>query len=1231
MFDLSLAAGAFLVLVFLLILAGLLSDGGTRSMALRGFRRRGKTAWLTIVALSVGTAVIMSSLGVGDALKGLIVDRADMNLNGVDVFVISADFVNANHVDSLRTDPNVTGLCDEIEPTLMLPIVLHNNISGRTTSRAMLYGLDPTISSKIGQFHWNDGSSDRTGMPLEDGKIVLNSKAAKELDAYRHQDIYIGLDSPALRKETMFTEPGIDHVNMTISQIVDNDGLGRLQFNVQDVQPAVYMTLKTLRDVLKVGNKMNAILVALKDGVDGDRAMERINASLTASLTASDMHLRVAAFPESGGVPAHVRVTSDRVFFDKGKIYNPDILTFIPQWQDHSYLSTYFVDALRLRHQNGTEDRISYSTITGFDPELDSKYGIFTQNGTGAKIKGDLKPGEIGITNWTAMELGAHVGDIITVNWSIMDDHLDLIKHSGNFTVVWIVDMVGKANDAGLMPDFPGIGGIGSCFKWDPPFPMDLSSIQPKDEAYWKQFKGIPKAYIVLADAEAMWGNDQGNLTMVKVPNETTVQGMTARLDQIANSATVGMSIVPIRDQLVSSASAMDIFLQMFLAFGTITIAAAILFVASTFRMMMDGRRSELGMLRSIGISRNKIMKDLLAEGMVYATIAGVIGLTIGWITTGALVVGLDTVWSSVVGGQQVIAQAFVPTHIMPGSVALSLGVGYLLSLILLIILARSASRTSVMEARGHEGPTDIKGHRRHASVGTIILIIGADIMFILFLVLGIPKDAQIWRSLSDYCLIVLLWGVTIGIHEEKSDPDLIRYFIPFPLGAVLFSIVHAYFSFQQPFVSVLALFVIDGLFITISLFGFLVTLFALIPKASKGSPNVVAFSFMKKNMTRTAMTIGVFALIIFSIVSLSVIISVQNSALGNAAKEQGGGFDIMAEATRPIGPDLNDQAARQRLGVELTQPAELFMVRTVGTSGAVCSNMNPQYPPRLIGANDRFIQSSDFPVASSLSGKGTEETWAALDTKVDGRIPIMVDENTLIIYLGYAAYEGALGHVFTVSAENGQVELVVAGILSPSVIAGNFVMYEDFLKQLYPTSSGYRVVFAKTAQPATVIGELEKGLSSYGLDARNVKDIVKETTSAEQGYMNLFQAYLGAGLVLGVVALAVTEARQVTERRRDIAMLRAIGFSRGSIGKVFYIEAAIVGIMSLAIGLVAGLALAVTSGPAWGLASVWGMALPIPFLVVFSIVLMAVVLASAAYPASRASRLAPAAILKEE
>ena len=338
-----------------------------------------------------------------------------------------------------------------------------------------------------------------------------------------------------------------------------------------------------------------------------------------------------------------------------------------------------------------------------------------------------------------------------------------------------------------------------------------------------------------------------------------------------------------------------------------------------------------------------------------------------------------------------------------------------------------------------------------------------------------------------------------------------------------------------------------------------------------------------------------------------------------------------MAEATRPIGPDLNDQAARAKLGVDLAVPADFYMVRTVGTSGAVCSNMNPQYPPRLMGIDDRFINASSLSLTSSSFKGNDKNKWGDLKTKVDGRIPIFVDENTLIIYLGYAEYEGALGHVFKVDTEMGQAELVVAGILSPSVIAGNFVMHEDFLKQLYPTGSGYRVVFVKTAYKDAVIGELEKGLANFGLDARSVQDIVRESTSAEQGYMNLFQAYLGAGLGLGVVALAVTQAREVVERRRDIAMLKAIGLSRNSIGTIFYIEAAVIGLISLAIGLIAGLALAFTSGPAWGLSAGASVTLPYMFMSVFSVSLMAILLLATAIPATRASRLSPVTVLKEE
>ena len=78
--DMGLLAGTGAIVLFLVVLVVLLAEGGNRSMALRGLRRRGRTGWLTITALAVGTAVIMSSLAVGDALRGFVVEKANANL-----------------------------------------------------------------------------------------------------------------------------------------------------------------------------------------------------------------------------------------------------------------------------------------------------------------------------------------------------------------------------------------------------------------------------------------------------------------------------------------------------------------------------------------------------------------------------------------------------------------------------------------------------------------------------------------------------------------------------------------------------------------------------------------------------------------------------------------------------------------------------------------------------------------------------------------------------------------------------------------------------------------------------------------------------------------------------------------------------------------------------------------------------------------------------------------------
>src|SRR5207237_3576637 len=90
-----------------------------------------------------------------------------------------------------------------------------------------------------------------------------------------------------------------------------------------------------------------------------------------------------------------------------------------------------------------------------------------------------------------------------------------LIGRTHTFRVHSIVPFEMPWADRTLMPNFPGIEKAESTSDWDAGFPLTYK-IRPKDEDYWKKYKGTPKAFITLAAGQKMWGNRFGNLTAIR-------------------------------------------------------------------------------------------------------------------------------------------------------------------------------------------------------------------------------------------------------------------------------------------------------------------------------------------------------------------------------------------------------------------------------------------------------------------------------------------------------------------------------------------------------------------------------------------------------------------------------------------------------------------------------------------------------------------------------------------
>ena len=71
----------------------------------------------------------------------------------------------------------------------------------------------------------------------------------------------------------------------------------------------------------------------------------------------------------------------------------------------------------------------------------------------------------------------------------------------------------------------------------------------------------------------------------------------------------------------------------------------------------------------------------------------------------------------------------------------------------------------------------------------------------------------------------------------------------------------------------------------------------------------------------------------------------------------------------------------------------------------------------------------------------------------------------------------------------------------------------------------------------------LETALTDYGFDVTSTSERLATYHRVENTYISTFQMLGALGLVLGTVGLAAVLARNVLERRRELALLAAVGY----------------------------------------------------------------------------------------
>src|SRR5262249_37296501 len=105
-------------------------------------------------------------------------------------------------------------------------------------------------------------------------------------------------------------------------------------------------------------------------------------------------------------------------------------------------------------------------------------------------------PAFIVLNNWAAEDLGAKINDDVEIEYYLWEQEGRLVTKPAGLRGAAIVPGEGAAADGFSARVYPGITHTNTLADWDPPFPIDLNRVRPKDEDYWRRYRTTPKAFI---------------------------------------------------------------------------------------------------------------------------------------------------------------------------------------------------------------------------------------------------------------------------------------------------------------------------------------------------------------------------------------------------------------------------------------------------------------------------------------------------------------------------------------------------------------------------------------------------------------------------------------------------------------------------------------------------------------------------------------------------------------
>jgi ABC-type lipoprotein release transport system permease subunit len=1133
------------------------------------YHRRGNVA--VALGVAVGTAVLTGALLVGDSLRGSLHDLTLRRLGWVDQALVTPDFFRQELAGELRS----ACAAGRVAPALLLQATAARapasdaSASGTTARHVTLIGVDQDFAAGAG-----------IGVPPDAGTVALNGALADALGASVGDDVTLRLQRPsAVPRESLLgrrdASAVVEDWTLTVGRVLRPDAAAD-HFSLRPGLEAprdAYVRLADLQERLEKPGHINALLVGGARPDLNDQLRERLTLddwglalhtpyerarSLFAKLdrnhdgvlAASEYRGRVAeSFVQAVGTGTD-RTLSRAAVEDYNRrkrgylsVESPRLL--LPPAAGDAALAAAKELGMRAAPTlvylaNGISDgkqAIPYSIVAALDPTEKAPLGTFFPAGVGS-----LADDQIVLAEWPDSPLHAKPGDRITLTYFAPEHQGGPKELTAEFRLAGYVPLDGPAADPDLTPEFPGITDKLSIDQWDPPFPYDNKRVKPSDERFWRTYRTTPKAYVTLAAGQRLWGSRFGSFTSVRLAPpegsdpEAAADSFRRGLLKHLDPGRGGFVFDRVKqDALDASARGTD-FSSLFLGFSLFLIAAALLLVGLLFRLNIDRRASEIGLLAAAGYRRAAIRRLLLGEGVVLAVAGVLVGSGLAVAYAAALVRFLAAVWP---GGA---LESFLRPHCTSFSLLAGGGASLLVSLLTVAWSVRVLGKVAPIallagQTTGEREP----GARRRPRRSTLTAVA---------------------------CGVLGLALVAAGTKMPDQEAQAGSFFTG---GALL---VVACLAAASAWMRGSARRNVGG--------------HGWSGVARLGVRNAA------RHPVRSLLTAGLLAAAAFVLVAVEAFRRGAGTG-GDEAASPTGGYSLLAESDLPVFLDLNGDKGRDEVGAlllpryrdelrgdnaaaerrvaevkDLLRQTRVAAFRVRAGDDASCLNLYQPKRLRLLGVPATLIERGGFFFADTDATNAVqrENPWVILERDDGTSVPSFGEAESVQWILHHD-----LGDTVDAAAPR---PLRIDGFLQDSVFQSGLLVSEANFLRLFPGHEGYN--FFLLAPPAgrgrEVKEVLETALGDRGFEVTPCARRLEGYFAVVNTYLTTFQALGGLGLVLGSLGLGVVLLRAVWERRAELALFRALGYRRAALGWLVLAENGFL----LLIGLGAGTASALVA-----------------------------------------------------